>query len=465
MGTGVITRFAPSPTGTLHLGGARTALFNWLYARNHNGKFILRIEDTDRERSTQESVDEIIASLKWLGMDWDEGPYFQTERTELYTSKVDKLLAQGDAYRCYCTKEELDKRREEMTAAGQKQMYDRKCRNLTDGDVSRPHVVRLKTPITGSTKFTDTLRGVVETPNSELDDFIIRRSDGGVMYNFVVVIDDAEMGVTHVIRGDDHIANTPKQVNLYRALGYAPPSFTHVSMILGPDKKRLSKRHGAESVIEYRTTGYLPDAMINILARMGWGYGDQELFKRDELIKLFSLENLTLSPAVFDKEKLLWLNMQHIKGTPDDVLAAMLLPLVAERHPNAKESDLATLIPLLKERSKTLVEMAQGTDFYFLNNPKPDDSAKKFLGEKNRPALDGVVQLISATPDLGHENLNAQFKELAAKLSIPMKDVAQPVRAALTGRTVSPGVFEMIAILGRDESVRRLNAAIANIKA
>lgn len=309
----VVTRFAPSPTGALHIGGARTALFSWLYARNQKGRFILRIEDTDKERSAPEYVEEIIASLKWLGMDWDDGPYFQSQRTALYEAKVEQLLREGKAYRCFCTKDELDKKRAEMVAAGKKQMYDRFCRNRADGDPGRPHVVRFKTPMTGVTAFTDTLRGVVATPNEELDDFIIRRSDGGVMYNFVVVVDDADMGITHVIRGDDHIANTPKQVNLYGGLGCEPPSFTHVSMILGPDKKRLSKRHGAESVIEYRAEGYLPDAMVNMLARMGWGHGDQELFTREELVNNFSLEKITLSPAVFDKEKLAWLNMQHIK--------------------------------------------------------------------------------------------------------------------------------------------------------
>ncbi|MBI3582304.1 MAG: glutamate--tRNA ligase [Nitrospinae bacterium] len=460
----VVTRFAPSPTGALHIGGARTALFNWLYARNKKGRFILRIEDTDRERSTQESTDEIIASLKWLGMDWDDGPFFQSQRTALYEGKVDRLLAEGKAYRCYCTKEELDKKREEMVASGKKQMYDRFCRNRADGDPARPHVVRFKTPMTGATAFTDTLRGVVSTPNEELDDFIIRRSDGGVMYNFVVVVDDAEMGITHVIRGDDHIANTPKQVNIYRGLGCEPPSFTHVSMILGPDKKRLSKRHGAESVIEYRAEGYLPDAMINMLARMGWGFGDQELFTREELVNNFSIEKITLSPAVFDKEKLAWLNMQHIKRTPDEKLAEMLLPLVARRHPGATVQNLPALIPLLKERSRTLVEMAEGTDFYFVKDAQPDESARKFLVPHNIAVLTGVLKMVEQSASMDHEALNAKFKELAEELSVKMKDVAQPVRAALTGRTVSPGVFEMIAILGKYETVRRLEAAVEKIR-
>jgi glutamyl-tRNA synthetase len=461
----VVTRFAPSPTGTLHIGGARTALFNWLYARNKNGKFILRIEDTDKERSTQESVDEIIASLKWLGMDWDEGPFFQTQRSELYNSKVDQLLKEGKAYRCYCTKEELDKKREDMVSGGQKQMYDRKCRSLTGGDPSKAHVVRFKMPLSGVTSFHDTLRGAVETPNTELDDFVIRRSDGGVMYNFVVVVDDAEMSITHVVRGDDHIANTPKQVNLYKGLGYNPPSFTHVSLILGPDKKRLSKRHGAESVIEYRTMGFLPDAMINMLARMGWGHGDQEFFKREELISFFTIDKLTLSPAVFDKEKLIWLNMQHIKALSDEKLAELTLPFVAQRHKSATIGDVQKLIPLLKERSKTLAEIAEGTDFYFIKDSEPDEKALKFFAPQNKSAIQGAIELVEQSAELKHDALNAGFKDLAVKLGISMKDIAQPARAALTGRTVSPGVFEMMELLGKPETLRRLRSALEKIGA
>jgi len=460
----VVTRFAPSPTGTLHLGGARTALFNWLYARNQKGKFILRIEDTDRERNTQASVDEILASLKWLGMDWDEGPFYQSQRTELYNAKVDQLLREGKAYRCYCSKEELDKKREELTAAGKKPMYGRICRDRTDGDPAQPHVIRFKNPITGVTSFVDTLRGVVEVPNEELDDLVIRRTDGGVMYNFVVVVDDADMGVTHVIRGDDHIANTPKQVNLYKGLGCPPPRFTHVSMILGPDKKRLSKRHGAEAVLEYRDMGILPDAMLNMLARMGWGYGDQEVFSREELVALFSLEKITLSAAVFDKEKLAWLNIQHIKRTPDGTLAELALPLIKARHPRAEKEALMKIIPLLKERSRTIPEIAAGADFYFLADITPDEAATKFLAPQHLPALEGALEIVRQSAEMNHEKLNAQFKELAQKISVGMKDVAQPVRAALTGRTVSPGVFEMMELLGRDETLRRLENAAAKIQ-
>lgn len=457
----VRTRFAPSPTGMLHLGGARTALFNWLWARNQGGKFILRIEDTDKERSTLASVDEILASLKWLGLDWDEGPFFQSQRTALYEEKVDKLLREGKAYRCYCSKEELDASRAALEAAGKKPMYNRACRDKGDGDPSRPHVVRLKAPLTGVTSFTDTLRGVVEFNNAELDDFVIRRTDGGVMYNFVVVVDDAEMGIAHVIRGDDHLANTPKQVLLYKALGYAMPRFTHVSMILGPDKKRLSKRHGAESVMAYRELGYLPDAMLNCFARMGWGFGNQEIFTRRELIEKFSLDKITMSPAVFDIAKLDSINMQHMKITPDAELARMALPFLQKNCPGATAEKLAAIVPLLKERSRTLVELAAGAEWYFVQDVTyQPDAAEKFLTERSRPVLEAASATVSALPVMGHDELKTAFKDLAAKLGVGLKDIAQPMRVALTGGTVSPGLFEMIEVLGKEETVRRLAAAL-----
>ncbi len=460
----VRTRFAPSPTGALHLGGGRTALFNWLYARNQKGKFILRIEDTDAERSTQESVDEILASLSWLGLNWDEGPFYQSQRTALYEEKVEQLLREGKAYRCWCSKEELDAKRAALEAAGKKPMYDRACRDRTDGDLSQPHVIRLKAPLTGVTSFVDSLRGVVEFRNEELDDLIIRRSGGGVIYNFVVVIDDAGMGVTHVIRGDDHLANTPKQVLLYKALGYEVPRFTHVSMILGQDKKRLSKRHGAESVIAYREMGYLPGALINGLARMGWGCGDQEVFTRQELVEKFSLEKITMSPAVFDQSKLEWLNAQHIKLTPDAELARLALPFLQKSCPAATEEKLVRIVPLLKERSRTLLEMAAGAEWYFIDTVSYDpQAAAKFLTEKSRPVLEAAAGAVAAAPELEHKALGETFKAMAASLGLGLKDIAQPVRVALTGRAVSPGVFEMMELLGKEETGRRLTAAARSI--
>jgi glutamyl-tRNA synthetase len=466
----VKTRFAPSPTGMLHLGVARTALFNWLYARNKKGKFVLRIEDTDAERSTQESVDEILESLAWLGLDIDEGPYFQSRRTEVYAKDVERLLAERKAYRCYCTKEELDKKRGAMQTAGKKPMYDRTCRERDDsgsgvsgGDAEPPHVVRFKMPLDGTTSFIDSLRGAVETDNRELDDFIIRRTDGGVIYNLVVVIDDAEMGITNIIRGDDHIANTPKQVNLYKALGYPIPEFTHVSMVLGKDKKRLSKRHGADSVLTLRDAGFVRDAVVNMLTRLGWGHGDQEVFTREELIEKFGLENITMSPAVFDHDKLTWLNTQHIKAMKEEELIAEALPFVQKRHPDAEVSakSLAGILPMLRERSRTLVELAEGTDFYFVKEIVFDDKAKaKFLDDTHRSYLKEVVPLVEETGVSDGEVLNDGFKKLADRLEIKMKEIAQPVRVALTGRTVSPGIFEMMSKLGKDETLRRLKGVL-----
>ena len=460
----VRTRFAPSPTGSLHLGGARTALFNWLYARHHGGEFVLRIEDTDPERSKQEFTDEILESLKWLGLDYDGEPLYQSKRSATYKDKVEQLLSEGKAYRCYCTKEELDKKRQAMMISGKKAMYDRTCRSVETDDPSRTHVVRFKMPLSGMTSFVDTLRGGLEVPNEELDDLIIRRSDGTVTYNFVVVVDDAEMGITNVIRGDDHIANTYKQVSLYKGLGYELPAFTHVSMILGKDKKRLSKRHGAQSVLEYRDAGYLPGAMVNMLARLGWGHGDKEIFSRQELKELFTLEKITMSAAVFDTEKLDWLNTQHIKGENDSELARHALPFVQGKHPHATEDELVKLIPLLKERSRTLVELAEGTSFYFLKQIQYDEkAAAKFLTEKSAGIIEKSIDLLKATePET--EQLKNGFKALAEELSVKLKEIAQPVRVALTGRTVSPGVFEMIEVIGRDEAVKRLAAAVVWIK-
>ena len=457
----VKTRFAPSPTGSLHLGGARTALFNWLYARNHGGKLVLRIEDTDKARSTQESVEEIIESMKWLGLDYDEGPYYQTERDDIYQAKVDQLLAEGKAYRCTCTKEELDAKREAMQKAGQKPMYDRACRDKNIGETDEPHVIRFKTPLEGVTSFHDTLRGTVEFANKELDDFVLRRTDGGVMYNFVVVIDDAEMEITNVVRGDDHLANTPKQVNIYKAMGYPLPEFTHVSMILGADKKRLSKRHGAQSVRALQEEGFLPSAVLNMLARLGWSDGDNEVFTREQLVERFSLKNITMSGAVFDKEKLTWLNTQHIKMTDDAELARLALPFAQKLYDNADETGILKLMPLVKERSRTLIELAEGCGFYFMNSVEYEEKAKeKFLKDEHKAALKEVADMLEPKDALKVEELDGMFRELAERLDVKMKNIAQPVRVALTGRTVSPGIFEMMEILGKEETLKRIRGAI-----
>ena len=315
MSVAVKVRFAPSPTGFLHIGGVRTALFNWLYAKNHGGKFVLRIEDTDLSRSTEESIEEILESMRWLGLDWDEGPFRQTERQEIYSQKVEQLLSAGKAYHCYCTPEELDRKRSEAQKAGNKPKYDGTCRERPDSPEGAPSVIRFKAPIEGTVVVEDLLRGKVVFDIAELDDVIIQRTDGTPTYNFVVVVDDSEMGITHVIRGDDHLSNTPRQCLLYDALDFKRPQFSHISMILGQDKSRLSKRHGATSALAYRDMGYLPDAMINYLARLGWSHGDQEIFSREELIKYFSFDSVNTSAAIFDADKLSWVNEQYIQST------------------------------------------------------------------------------------------------------------------------------------------------------
>jgi glutamyl-tRNA synthetase len=402
-------------------------------------------------------VDEILASLKWLGLDWDEGPFFQSERGDLYSAGIEQLLAEGNAYRCYCTKEELDEKRKALQKAGKKPMYDRACRHRHDGDPSRPHVVRFKMPLSGETKFRDGLRGYVTVNNAELDDFIIRRSDGSPTYNLVVVIDDADMGITDIVRGDDHLANTPKQVGIYRALGYEPPAFTHVSMILGSDRKRLSKRHGADSVLALKEKGFLQSAVVNMLARLGWSCGDQEVFTMDELVEKFSLDNITMSSAVFDYDKLEWLNVQHIKTLPDEKLAEQALPFVRKNHPQAGKDDLLKTLPLVRERSRTLVELAEGVDFYFIDEVVFDEKARaKFINEESLPALKESAELLESLEPFDTETINSAVRELADRLSLKLKKVAQPLRVALTGRTVSPPLFEMMSLLGKAETVRRI---------
>lgn len=461
----VRVRFAPSPTGYLHIGGVRTALFNWLFARHHGGKFILRIEDTDRERSTEESIEQIIEGMKWLGLDWDEGPYRQTERQQIYLSHVERLLNEGKAYRCYCTPEELDERRKVALSKGEKPKYDGRCRELQPSD-DRPFAVRFKTSHEGKTIFNDLLRGEVVFDNSELDDLIILRSDKTPTYNFCVVIDDATMNITHVIRGDDHLANTPRQIQLYNGLEYPIPQFAHISMILGSDKTRLSKRHGATSILAYRDMGYLPEAMVNYLVRLGWSHGDQEIFSRDDLIKYFSLENINRSAAVFNPEKLLWVNSHYLKSSNSLKLVKELRPhLVTEKlitdDSTTTDEEIANVIPLLQERSKTLVEMAKGMDFYLLKDIKYDEKAKeKLFIQSIKPVLEKLIEMIEKADDFSHSSIEGIFNKIVAEFNIKLGQVAQPVRLALTGKTVSPGIFDVILVLGKDRVVERLRAAL-----
>jgi glutamyl-tRNA synthetase len=461
----IVTRFPPSPTGYLHVGGARTALFNWLYARRNNGRFVLRIEDTDKVRSTKESVEAIFEALEWLGIEWDEGPYFQSERIEIYQNYIDKLVESGHAYYCTCSAERLERMRAKAMQTGGKPKYDGTCREkglAKSGDA----VVRLKAPLSGTTVLEDVVKGNIVFQNDELDDFIICRSDGTPTYNFVVVIDDISMNVNTIIRGDDHVMNTPKQMLLYRALGVPLPTYGHVPMVLGSDRTRLSKRHGATSVTAYRDLGFLPDAFINYLVRLGWSYGDQEFFTRAELIEKFSIENIGRSAGIFDPEKLLALNAEHLKATPVKKLAELLIPFLKHEGIDAAPGDfIESVIETLVPRSKTLKDMARDALFYFADTIEYEEkAAKKFLKAN---ALEPMTMLVAALEKCGtftQENLENAFKAVMEKSGLKLGKIAQPVRVALTGRTASPGIFEIIAIIGKDKVLNRLRQAIQYIK-
>ncbi|OVE79885.1 glutamate--tRNA ligase [bacterium J17] len=469
-------RFAPSPTGFLHLGGARTALFNYLFAKSQNGKLILRIEDTDRERSTQEAVDAILSSLNWLQLAHDEGPFYQSQRTEIYSKFAKQLLSTGHAYPCYCSAEELEKTRNEQIAAGKKPRYSGKHRpieptpqskQLPSAEDENKFVIRFRMPKEGSTVFKDAILGQISTPNEELDDFIIVRSDGSPTYNFVVVVDDIDMGITHVIRGNDHVSNTPKQVAIYQALGAELPLFAHVPMILGPDKKKLSKRHGATSVIEYKKDGYLPAAFNNYLARLGWSHGDQELFSPEELESCFSLEAIGKSASVFDFDKLAWVNSEHINKTPAKDLAVMVSELLEENDQgfSGKESDpgLLKLIDLLKDRSKTLKDIADGLKWYLAEDTslEIDEAAKK--KHLKAPANEYLIQLaedLERLEDFSAASIEETINNAAQSLGVKFGKLAQPLRVALTGGTSSPSIAPLLEILGKSSSLARIKRAV-----
>ncbi len=463
-------RFAPSPTGHLHIGGARTAIFNWLFARHNKGKFILRIEDTDRSRSTEESIREILEAMRWLGLDWDEGPYRQTERMEIYRREAERLIREGKAYYCYCTPEELEVIREEMKKRCGVPKYDGRCRNRKEPREGVRPVIRFKVDTEGETVFHDLIKGEIRYPNSQLDDFIIVRSDGTPTYNFVVVVDDALMGITHVIRGDDHLNNTPKQIQLYRALGYEPPKFAHVPMILGPDRTKLSKRHGATSVMAYREEGYLPEALFNFLVRLGWSHGDQEIFSKEELIELFTLEAVGKSPAVFNPEKLLWLNHHYMKTYPVDKLSELLAEFLEKEGivEDASKIDrkwLEEVVVAFRERSKTVKEMAHHCAFLFKAPESYDeDGVKKFFKPEVVPYLEAIAEEIENASQFTKEAIDEIFKRVLDRFGIKLKAVAQPVRLAITGRTVSPGLHEILLLTGKEESVRRIKKAVEFIK-
>jgi glutamyl-tRNA synthetase len=457
-------RFAPSPTGALHIGGVRTALFNWLFARHHKGNFILRIEDTDQTRSTDESIKIILDGMRWLGLDWDEGPFRQTERMDIYRSHVDKLLKEGKAYYCYCSPEELDIRRKEALAAGKPPKYDRKCLSISAPVPGRTPAVRFLSADKGQTIVRDLIRGAVTFENQQLDDLIILRSDGLPTYNFAVVVDDVTMKISHVIRGDDHLNNTPRQMQLYQAFGYDPPMFAHLPMILGSDKTKLSKRHGATAVTEYIDLGYLPEALVNYLARLGWSHGDEEIFSLQELIEKFSLDSVGKAPSVFNPEKLLWLNHHYIQQADHVRLAGLVLDLLKKDGIVNTELDidwLATLVKMLTERSHTLVEMKTSAIPFIVDDITIDEKAKaKHLTPEIKPLLTELANRLKPIDPFTHEEIEKIFTAMVAEKSLKLGKLAQPVRVALTGGTVSPGIFEVIEVMGKDKVIKRIESAV-----
>lgn len=466
----VRVRFAPSPTGHLHIGGARTALFNWLYAKHNKGTFILRIEDTDRTRSTEEYIDAIIKGMKWLDLDWDEGPYRQTDRFDVYRRYTEKLLNEGKAYYCYCLPEELEQRRQEALVQGKSPKYDGRCRNLQDPIPGKNPAVRFRMPQEGETAVNDLIKGKTVFDNAYLDDLIIMRSDGTPTYNFTVVVDDVDMNITHVIRGDDHLNNTPKQIHIYNALGYEVPLFAHLPMILGADKTRLSKRHGAVSVMAYKEMGYLPEALVNYLVRLGWSYGDQEIFTRDELIQYFSFDKVGKSAAVFNPEKLLWLNSQYIINSSAEELAEMVVPflikekVISEGQTLDKEW-LSKAIDTQKERSRTLIELANSLRYYISEDVEYNEKAKiKFLNEKSLPYLIELKDSLVSISDFSALEIEKVFTSIIEKHGIKLGNLAQPVRVAMTGKTESPGIFEVLEIAGKEKTLKRLEKAIKTIE-
>ncbi len=460
------TRFAPSPTGYLHIGGARTALFSWLEARREGGTFVLRIEDTDRERSTDESVQAILEGMQWLGLDWDEGPYYQTQRMPRYAEVIQRLLDESKAYRCYCSRERLDALREQQKAAKEKPRYDGRCRDLTEPppDGVSP-VIRFRNPREGEVVVKDLVRGAVAFNNSELDDLIIARSDGSPTYNLTVVVDDADMGVTRVIRGDDHLNNTPRQINILQALGVTPPEYAHVPMILGEDGKRLSKRHGAVSVLQYREEGYLPEALNNYLVRLGWSHGDQEVFSRDEMLRLFEISDVNRAASAFNPEKLLWLNQQYLKSLDPEYIAGHLqwhlqrLGVDTEHGPS-----LAAVVTALCERSRTLVDMAQSARMFYEEFEAYDEKAvkKNFRGEAGA-ALQRVHEALAAAPAWQAGELHERVVASAEAMELKLGKVAQPLRVAVSGTAVSPPIDVTLELLGRERTLARIERALALI--
>lgn len=468
----VRVRFAPSPTGTLHIGGVRTALFNWLWARKTGGSFVLRIEDTDQERSTLDSVHVILDSLRWLGLDWDEGPdaggphgpYTQMQRLGLYRQHADALIRGGKAYRCFCTKEELDVQRAALKARDPKATfkYPGTCRHRTD-EPDLPFVVRFLVPEAGSVAYVDKVFGEVVTPNAAQQDFVLLRSDGIPLYNFGAVVDDVEMGITLVARGRDHMVNTPPQILLYEALGSPPPAFAHLPMMLAANGEKLSKRHGAVSVGEYRDQGYSPRAVLNYLARFGWSHGDQEVFSIDELVAAFSWDGCNRSDGKFDTKKFLAINYEHLKNsrlTGDDEYADRTQPFLRARGLEIERDLIRAVVPLVRERATTFLDAADRLDFVFRERPTFDEGAViKFLTPANAPRIRGLADAIAKVEPWNVDGLSSAVQSWLQANGLAIKDVAQPARVALTGRTASPGLFEVIVALGRERALARLHSA------
>ncbi len=459
----VVTRFAPSPTGMLHLGGVRTALFSWLHARHLNGRFILRVEDTDRERSTDEAVRVILEGMQWLALDPDEGPYYQTRRFERYREVLRQMLAEGTAYHCYCTKQELDEMRTAQLARKEKPRYTGICRDRTVPREGVEPVVRFRNPLDGAVVVEDVIHGPVTFQNIELDDLIIARSDGTPTYNFCVVVDDMDMGVTHVIRGDDHLNNTPRQMNMLRALGATLPVYAHVPMILGPDGAKLSKRHGAVSVLQYQEEGYLPDALLNYLVRLGWSHGDQEIFTREQMISSFDIHDVNKAASAFNPEKLLWLNQQHMMRSDPEALVPHLRSQLQRLGLDSDDQQLLQgVITAQRERARTMKEMAENSRFFFVETPELDPkAAAKHLTPEAMPVLAQVRARLTALPEWTAPAIHAALSELASTLQSGLGKIAQPVRVAVAGTAVSPPIDATLALLGRDRTLARIDTVLA----
>ena len=461
-----VTRFPPSPTGYLHIGGARTALYSWLHARQHHGKFVLRIEDTDLKRSTQESVQAILDGMHWLGLDYDEGPHYQTQRFDRYKEVIAELLANDHAYHCECSRDRLDAMRETQKAEGLKPKYDGRCRSLGLAE-SEQTVVRFKNPLDGNVVINDLVKGAIVISNNELDDLVIARPDGVPTYNLTVIVDDMDMGITHVIRGDDHINNTPRQINILTALGAELPLYGHVPMILGEDGARLSKRHGAVSVMQYRDEGFLPEALLNYLVRLGWSHGDQELFSQDELLTLFKIEDVSRSPSTFNPEKLLWVNQEKIKAlSPTELLDKSRYYFEQAGIEVAQSEQNVAVIGLIQERCKTLLDVVTQSRFFFSDVEDYDPAAmKKWIKPVSGTLIEALVVKLGALETWQAADIRALVQSVVDEHEVGFAKVAQPIRIAVTGGTNSPSIDQTLELLGRELSLERLNRGLSAFNA